>query len=113
MNDWNPYNTTTFVNPMLNQAPAPQWAMIATLNQATLEVIRQIIREEIGAALEQRDKQGLDNLMADISEPVDEQEEMAAVLATLSESEWQMLVQRVKDNRVNQAHNVDSPPSLQ
>jgi hypothetical protein len=98
----NDFNTTTFVNPMLNQSPVAQWSMVATLNQPTLDVIRQIIREEISAALERRDQRGLDNLMADISEPVDEQEEMAAVLATMTADEWETLVQRVKARKATE-----------
>ena len=66
------------------------------------EKLRQIVREEISAALERQDQHGLDNLMADISEPVDEQEEMAAVLATMTAAEWETLVQRVKARKASE-----------
>jgi hypothetical protein len=75
----------------------------------TLEGIRLIVREEIRACLElvrneiESDaNRGLDNLMADISEPVDEQEEMAAVLASMTPSEWETLVQRVKARKATE-----------
>lgn len=92
----NDFNTTTFYYSLPGSTPVTQWSMVATLNQATLEVLRQIIREEIEAAFEQRDQRGLDSLLADISEQVDEQEEIAAVLATMTPDEWETLVQRVK-----------------
>lgn len=98
----NDFSTTTFYYPIANSTPSPQIAMVATLNQATLEVIRQIIREEIRAALERQDQRGLDNLLADISEPVNEQEEMAAVLATMTGDEWDALVQRVKERKTGE-----------
>jgi hypothetical protein len=89
-----------------NIVPFPQQATITIpnceLGAMSLGVIRQIIREEIDAALERRDQRGLDNLMADISEPVDEQEEMAAVLATMTADEWETLVQRVKARKATE-----------
>lgn len=66
------------------------------------EKLRQIIREEIDAALVRQDQRGLDNLLTDISEPVDEQEEMAAVLATMTGEEWEALVQRVKERKATE-----------
>lgn len=98
----NDFNTTTFYNPFANPAPVPSLSMVATLNQATFDVLRQIIREEIDAALERKDQHGLDNLMADISEPVDEQEEIAAVLASMTSEEWETLVQRVKARKAGE-----------
>ena len=98
-----PIPNTTNAQPWgMAPAPAPQWAMVATLNQPTLEVIRQVIREEINAALERHDQRGLDNLLTDISEPVDEQEEIAAVLATMTAEEWETLVQRVKARKASE-----------
>lgn len=64
--------------------------------------LRQIISEELHKALSAHEQRGLDNLMADISEPVDEQEEMAAVLATMTPTEWETLVQRVKARKASE-----------
>jgi hypothetical protein len=63
----------------------------------SLEGIRQIVREEIDA----HDQRGLDRLMADIhrTEPLPEQEEIAALLVTLSEEEWNALVAKVNERR--------------
>ena len=64
--------------------------------------LRQIVREEVRAALQEHDQRGLDSLMADISEPADEQEEIAAVLATMTPDEWETLVQRVKARKATE-----------
>lgn len=64
--------------------------------------LRQIVSEEIHKALSEHDQRGLDNLLADISEPVNEQEEMAAVLATMTGDEWEALVQRVKERKAGE-----------
>ena len=60
--------------------------------------LRQIIREE----LERHDQRGLDHLMAAVSDPIDETDEMAAVLATLTESEWNALVERLHQRKGEQ-----------
>ena len=42
----------------------------------------------------------LDHLMAAIAEPLDETSEMAAVLATLNQDEWNALVQKVHESKI-------------
>ncbi len=86
---------------------------ISVPGQKFEQELRRVIREEIEAALDRRDAHGLDALLADISEPLDEVEEMAAVLATLSDSEWTALVQRLHERQATKGLDVDSPPSLQ
>ena len=48
--------SNVYMNPPYMNPPQPitQWVMVATLNQATLEAIRQIMREEVEAALEKK-----------------------------------------------------------
>lgn len=65
-------------------------------------VIVQAIREEIAAAFREHERRGFDNLMEAIKEPLDETDEMAAVLATLSEEEWQKLVQRLHERKATE-----------
>lgn len=73
--------------------------VVARIDESKL---RQIIREEIRTALQEQDQRGLDNLLADISEPANEQEEMAAVLAVMKPEEWEALVQRVKERKATE-----------
>jgi hypothetical protein len=75
--------------------------VVSSLDTSTLIILRRIVREEIEAALDSHEQHGLDRLLADIhrTTPLSEQEEMAAVLVTLSAEEWQALVARVNAQR--------------
>lgn len=81
--------------PQQNTTPSPTVVFI------TPEQLRQIVREEMDAAL-QRLMIGEQRLLADITEPQDEQEELAAVLATLTPGEWETLVQRVRERKAHE-----------
>lgn len=85
---------------IVNDSPMTVTFPIGSLTPESLEVIRQIVREELDAAL-QRLMIGEQRLIADITEPQeqDEQEEIAAVLATMTPEEWETLVQRVRERK--------------
>jgi hypothetical protein len=83
-----------------NIVPFPQQATITIpnceLGAMSLGVIRQIIREEISAALQAHDQHSLDNLLTSIEAEPAPEDEIVAVLAEMTADEWETLVQRVK-----------------
>lgn len=92
---------SSYVPPLTTTLQA-NWSMVATLNQATLEAIRQIVREEISAALERQESRGLDNLMDSINAEPEPEDEIVAVLATMTQEEWETLVQRVHERKASE-----------
>ena len=64
--------------------------------------LRQIIREEIDAALDRREQQGLAALLTSIDADPAPDDEIVAVLATMTAEEWETLVQRVKARKATE-----------
>lgn len=87
----------SFTMPFLTPEQVAVWARLV---DSSLEEIRAIIRQEIDAAFERQENRGLDNLMDSINAEPEPEDEIVAVLATMTEDEWQTLVQRVHDRRM-------------
>ena len=64
--------------------------------------LRQIVREEMDAAIERYHQHGLDRLLAAVDAEPEPEDNVVAVLATMTAEEWETLVQRVRERKAHE-----------